>query len=104
MTYSGATTCQQFPLRSNPLARARESFGDGFEHICGALLRLARRGDAQIVYPVHRNPHVLEPVHRLLGGEPNILLLDPLDYIPFVDLDRKSTRLNSSPLGISYAV
>src|ERR1035441_572898 len=81
-------------------AHRRESFGDGFEHICGALLRLARRGDAQIVYPVHRNPHVLEPVHRLLGGEPNILLLDPLDYIPFVDLMRRATLILTDSGGI----
>ena len=81
-------------------AHRRESFGDGFEHICGALLRLARRGDVQIVYPVHRNPHVLEPVHRLLGGEPNILLLDPLDYIPFVDLMRRATLILTDSGGI----
>src|ERR1035438_5509005 len=85
-------------------AHRRESFGEGFEHICAALLRLAQRGDVQIAYPVHRNPNVLEPVHRLLGGQPNILLLDPLDYVPFVDLMRRATRLNSSHLGISYAV
>src|ERR1035441_9056775 len=81
-------------------AHRRESFGDGFEHICGALLRLARRGDVQIVYPVHRNPHVLEPVHRLLGGEPNIVLLDPLDYIPFVDLMRRATLILTDSGGI----
>jgi UDP-N-acetylglucosamine 2-epimerase (non-hydrolysing) len=81
-------------------AHRRESFGDGFEHICAALLRLARRGDVQIVYPVHRNPHVLEPVHRLLGGEPNILLLDPLDYIPFVDLMRRATLILTDSGGI----
>ena len=81
-------------------AHRRESFGDGFQHICAALLRLARRGDVQIAYPVHRNPNVLEPVHRLLGGEPNILLLDPLDYIPFVDLMRRATLILTDSGGI----
>jgi UDP-N-acetylglucosamine 2-epimerase (non-hydrolysing) len=81
-------------------AHRRESFGDGFDHICAALLRLARRGDVQIAYPVHRNPNVLGPVHRLLGGDPNILLLDPLDYVPFVDLMRRATLILTDSGGI----
>ena len=81
-------------------AHRRESFGDGFEHICAALLRLARRGDVQIAYPVHRNPNVLEPVHRLLGGQPNLLLLDPLDYVPFVDLMRRAWLILTDSGGI----
>jgi UDP-N-acetylglucosamine 2-epimerase (non-hydrolysing) len=81
-------------------AHRRESFGEGFEHICAALIRLARRGDVQIVYPVHRNPNVLEPVHRLLGGHPNILLLDPLDYVPFVDLMRRAWLILTDSGGI----
>ena len=81
-------------------AHRRESFGDGFEHICAALLRLARRGDVQIAYPVHRNPSVLEPVNRLLAGHPNILLLDPLDYVPFVDLMRRAALILTDSGGI----
>jgi UDP-N-acetylglucosamine 2-epimerase (non-hydrolysing) len=81
-------------------AHRRESFGDGFEHICAALIRLARRGDVQIVYPVHRNPNVLGPVHRLLAGQPNILLVDPLDYIPFVDLMRRAWLILTDSGGI----
>src|ERR1035441_4585472 len=65
-----------------------------------ALIRLARRGDVQIAYPVHRNPNVLEPVHRLLGGQPNILLLDPLDYVPFVDLMRLAWLILTDSGGI----
>jgi UDP-N-acetylglucosamine 2-epimerase (non-hydrolysing) len=81
-------------------AHRRESFGEGFERICAALLRLAWRGDVQIVYPVHRNPNVLEPVRRLLGNQPNILLLDPLDYVPFVDLMRRACLILTDSGGI----
>jgi len=81
-------------------AHRRESFGDGFAHICAALIRLAGRGDVQIAYPVHRNPNVLEPVHRLLAGQPNILLLEPLDYVPFVDLMRRACLILTDSGGI----
>lgn len=65
----------------------RESFGEGFERICQALATIARRfADVDIVYPVHLNPAVQEPVHRLLGGIANIHLIPPQDYIPFVRL------------------
>ncbi|MEO8369737.1 MAG: UDP-N-acetylglucosamine 2-epimerase (non-hydrolyzing) [Candidatus Solibacter sp.] len=81
-------------------AHRRESFGPGFENICAALLRLAQRGDVQIAYPVHRNPNVLEPVERLLGDRPNILLLPPLDYVPFVDLMTRAELLLTDSGGI----
>ena len=81
-------------------AHRRESFGAGFESICAALLRLARRGDVQIAYPVHRNPNVQEPVLRLLGDEPNVLLLEPLDYVPFVNLMTRATLLLTDSGGI----
>jgi UDP-N-acetylglucosamine 2-epimerase (non-hydrolysing) len=64
----------------------RENFGAGFESICRALGRLARRPDVELVYPVHLNPNVQEPVRRLLGGFPNIHLIAPQDYLPFVYL------------------
>ncbi len=67
----------------------RENFGDGFENICGALADLAAKyGDAQILYPVHLNPNVQEPVRRILGGTatPNVHLIPPVDYLPFVYL------------------
>jgi UDP-N-acetylglucosamine 2-epimerase len=64
----------------------RENFGEGFDHICGALRALAARPDVQVVYPVHLNPNVQEPVTRMLGGLPNVHLLPPQDYLPFVYL------------------
>jgi len=81
-------------------AHRRESFGAGFERICEALLRLARREDVQIVYPVHRNPNVLGPVERLLSEQAGILLIQPLDYVPFVDLMRRATLLLTDSGGI----
>jgi len=64
----------------------RENFGDSFEAICRALKRLAARDDVQVVYPVHLNPNVQEPVRRILGGVSHVHLIEPLDYVPFVHL------------------
>jgi UDP-N-acetylglucosamine 2-epimerase (non-hydrolysing) len=67
-------------------AHRRESFGFGLEHICSALVRLAQRDDVEIVFPVHPNPKVRQTVNSYLGNRPNIVLLEPMDYVPFVDL------------------
>ena len=64
----------------------RESFGGGFEQICHALQQLSERKDIQIIYPVHLNPQVQEPVNRLLSDIENIFLIKPQDYLPFVYL------------------
>jgi UDP-N-acetylglucosamine 2-epimerase (non-hydrolysing) len=64
----------------------RENFGAGFAQICSALGRLARRDDLQIVYPVHLNPNVREPVMRELSGLRHLHLIEPLDYFQFVRL------------------
>lgn len=64
----------------------RENFGGGFERICSALRALSERGDVQIVYPVHLNPSVQEPVRRVLGDARDVHLIEPLDYLPFVYL------------------
>ena len=64
----------------------RENFGDGFESICRALKEIALDENVQIVYPVHLNPNVQDPVNRILGGIKNIFLIPPLDYLPFVYL------------------
>ncbi|MEC8379790.1 MAG: UDP-N-acetylglucosamine 2-epimerase (non-hydrolyzing) [Myxococcota bacterium] len=76
----------------------RESFGGGFERICQALSNLAQRYPSlQIVYPVHLNPKVQEPVHRHLSHFDNIHLIRPLEYPDFVRLmDRAHIILTDS--------
>ncbi|MEY0498191.1 non-hydrolyzing UDP-N-acetylglucosamine 2-epimerase [Providencia rettgeri] len=65
----------------------RESFGGGFECICHALAEIAQaHPDVQVVYPVHLNPNVSEPVKRILHDIDNIILISPQDYLPFVYL------------------
>ena len=68
----------------------RENFGDGFERICQALLELSMLNDVEILYPVHLNPNVQEPVNRILANRPNIHLIEPQDYLPFVYLMDRS--------------
>jgi UDP-N-acetylglucosamine 2-epimerase (non-hydrolysing) len=81
-------------------AHRRESFGDGFERICEAIAGLAAHGDVQIIYPVHPNPNVRQPVEARLGGATNVHLIDPLDYVPFVDLMRQAYFLLSDSGGV----
>lgn len=89
---AGTLTAPRWPWRDPArrlivvTAHRRESFGPGFENLCRALAALADRPDVQIVYPVHPNPNVQEPVRRHLAGHPNIQLIEPLEYVPFVDL------------------
>jgi UDP-N-acetylglucosamine 2-epimerase (non-hydrolysing) len=81
-------------------AHRRESFGGGFENICRALQTIARRDDVEIVYPVHRNPNVVGPVQQYLDGLPNVHLIEPLEYVPFVDLMRRAYLLLTDSGGI----
>jgi UDP-N-acetylglucosamine 2-epimerase (non-hydrolysing) len=81
-------------------AHRRESFGVGFESICRALAEVARRVDVQIVYPVHLNPNVQEPVRRILSDAPNVYLIEPQDYLPFVYLMDRSTFLVTDSGGV----
>jgi UDP-N-acetylglucosamine 2-epimerase (non-hydrolysing) len=81
-------------------AHRRENFGQPLENICAALKELAGRGDVEIVYPVHLNPNVQEPVKRLLGKIPHITLLAPLDYLPMVHLIKLSTIVLTDSGGI----
>jgi UDP-N-acetylglucosamine 2-epimerase (non-hydrolysing) len=65
----------------------RESFGDGFERICSAIATLAKSyTEYNFVYPVHLNPNVREPVNKYLSDLPNVFLIEPQDYLPFVYL------------------
>jgi len=70
-------------------AHRRESFGNGFVRICKSLARVAARGDVDVIYPVHPNPNVRGPVEKLLGSNARIHLVEPLDYVSFVDLMRR---------------
>ncbi len=81
-------------------AHRRESFGEGFESICRAVAELAGREDVQIVWPVHPNPNVRRTVEQTLRGKANILLIDPLDYLPFVDLMRRAHLLITDSGGV----
>lgn len=79
----------------------RENFGEGFENICQALRELTERyPDLEIVYPVHLNPNVREPVMRLLGKMPRIHLVEPLDYLPFVYLMQRAHLIITDSGGI----
>ncbi|ATQ43996.1 non-hydrolyzing UDP-N-acetylglucosamine 2-epimerase [Caulobacter mirabilis] len=78
----------------------RESFGDGFRDICAALLRLAERSDVEIIYPVHLNPNVREPVMQALGGRDNIHLIAPQDYFPFVRLMQRADVILTDSGGV----
>jgi UDP-N-acetylglucosamine 2-epimerase (non-hydrolysing) len=79
----------------------RESFGGGFERICQALSRIASaHPDCQFVYPLHLNPNVQEPVRRLLSDCPNVHLIDPQDYLPFVYLMKRSYLILTDSGGI----
>lgn len=65
----------------------RESFGGGFERICEALAEIATaHPEAQVLYPMHLNPNVREPVNRILKNVDNVHLIEPQDYLPFVYL------------------
>ena len=78
----------------------RESFGRGLRDICAALVRLAKRRDVQIVYPVHLNPNVRATVMSALGGAPNVHLIEPLDYLGFVRLIQRATLMLTDSGGV----
>lgn len=78
----------------------RENWGEPFMRICEALSELGRRDDVQIVYPVHLNPAIHEPAHQRLGGLPNVHLIEPQDYLPFVYLMQRSHLVITDSGGI----
>ncbi len=83
-------------------AHRRENLGRPLENICLALRDLATHydGGVHITYPVHLNPSVWEPVHRLLGDVPNITLTPPLDYLPLVHLMKRAYLVLTDSGGI----
>jgi len=78
----------------------RENFGAGFESICHALKDIAREPGVQVVYPVHLNPQVQEPVRRILGDIAHVHLIEPLDYLPFIYLMKCSHLILTDSGGI----
>jgi len=78
----------------------RENFGAGFEAICHALKDIAAEPNVQVLYPVHLNPQVQEPVRRILNTIANVHLIEPLDYLPFVYLMKRSHLILTDSGGI----
>ena len=78
----------------------RENFGSGLESICEALKELALKEDIEIIYAVHLNPNIKKPVNRILRNVNNVHLVDPLDYIPFVYLMKRSYLILTDSGGI----
>ncbi len=78
----------------------RESFGQGFENLCEAIKQIASYPNVQIIYPVHLNPNVQEPINRILGNRNNIHLIPPLDYPAFIYLMNASNVIITDSGGI----
>ncbi|GLU30973.1 UDP-N-acetyl glucosamine 2-epimerase [Trinickia caryophylli] len=79
----------------------RESFGEPFKHFCEALKHVAQmHDDVQLVYPVHLNPNVRDPVYAILTDQPNVHLIEPQDYLPFVFLMSRSYLIVTDSGGI----
>lgn len=79
----------------------RENFGRGFERICEALAIAAKaHPEVQVVYPMHLNPNVQEPVNRILAGINNIYLIEPQQYLPFIYLMNRSQIILTDSGGI----
>ncbi len=102
-----ATLAAQFPFldESKQLilvtGHRRESFGGGFERICEALAQTAKQHqNVQILYPMHLNPNVREPVNRILGDVKNVLLIEPQQYLPFIYLMSRSHIILTDSGGI----
>lgn len=102
-----ATLSSQFPFLKDDkklilvTGHRRESFGGGFERICEALAKTAKaHPEAQILYPVHLNPNVQEPVNRILKDIDNIYLIEPQQYLPFIYLMNKAHVILTDSGGI----
>ncbi|MDV5172117.1 non-hydrolyzing UDP-N-acetylglucosamine 2-epimerase [Photobacterium rosenbergii] len=98
---------KQFPFLDNNkklilvTGHRRESFGGGFERICEALVKIANEhSNSQILYPVHLNPNVREPVNRILAGVNNVHLIEPQQYLPFIYLMNRAHIILTDSGGI----
>ncbi len=78
----------------------RENLDGGLERVCRGLLEIARRGDVQVVYPVHLNPNVQTTAQTILGNTPGVHLIPPVDYLPFVRLMQLSYFIVTDSGGI----
>jgi UDP-N-acetylglucosamine 2-epimerase (non-hydrolysing) len=79
----------------------RESFGEGFENICEAIRDISiANSDVDIIYPVHLNPNVQEPVNRILSDLPNVYLIPPIEYEPFVFLMSRAALILTDSGGV----
>lgn len=82
-------------------AHRRESFGEGFVNLCKAIFEIAKKfPDYIVVYPVHLNPNVQEPVNKYLANISNVLLCDPLDYVSFISIMDASTIILTDSGGV----
>jgi UDP-N-acetylglucosamine 2-epimerase (non-hydrolysing) len=102
-----STLASQFPMLDENkklilvTGHRRESFGGGFERICEALAQTAKaHPNTQILYPVHLNPNVQEPVKRILKDVDNVHLIEPQQYLPFVYLMNRSHIILTDSGGI----
>ncbi|MEO9385736.1 non-hydrolyzing UDP-N-acetylglucosamine 2-epimerase [Chromobacterium phragmitis] len=82
-------------------AHRRENFGDGIKNICNAIKKLADEyKDFDFIYPIHMNPKIQVPVKAALTGIPNIHLIEPLDYLPFIYIMSRATIILTDSGGI----
>ncbi|KZN44368.1 non-hydrolyzing UDP-N-acetylglucosamine 2-epimerase [Pseudoalteromonas luteoviolacea] len=102
-----STLAAQFPFLEDDkklvlvTGHRRESFGGGFERICEALAQIAKtHPNVQVLYPVHLNPNVQEPVNRILRDVPNVHLIEPQQYLPFVYLMNRAHIILTDSGGI----
>src|SRR3546814_5104011 len=83
----------------------RENFGGGMEAIARSIADIAERPDVAVIFPVHPNPHVRPVMDAVLGGLPDVAMIEPLDYPHFVRLrSEEHTSELQSLMRISYAV
>ncbi len=101
------TLSEQFPFLHKDkklilvTGHRRESFGGGFERICEALAFTAKKHpEIQIVYPMHLNPNVREPVNRILADIENVHLIEPQQYLPFIYLMNRAHIILTDSGGI----